>query len=242
MERLAYEVNGNIEKALEYIKKGMKLNPDSHNGSEWVHVKILETKLKLRDDENYLSNNTVLNLSKYDHLEPLIRDQINIQVRERFPFSPKPNQIMASLLIDLGDCYSQTSSIEFAKTLYTIAREYHGAKAEMVEAKIKEMVRLRTKYDKIEPDPKGDKETNHVKVVGIPYTRLLGDNNLSEHEIIWQEIETDINKLLEYARSENKFFNEKKSKVSNRNNNEILYLIILLGIALMVFIVYKTKK
>lgn len=56
----AYELNGNDEKALEWIKKGIDLNPESHEGTEWLHVRILEAKLALKNDANWLEANSVL--------------------------------------------------------------------------------------------------------------------------------------------------------------------------------------
>jgi tetratricopeptide (TPR) repeat protein len=56
----AYELNGNDEKALEWIKKGIERNPESHEGTEWLHVRILEAKLALKSDTNWLEANSIL--------------------------------------------------------------------------------------------------------------------------------------------------------------------------------------
>ncbi|PCI98670.1 MAG: hypothetical protein COB15_05455 [Flavobacteriales bacterium] len=40
-----YELIGKPDSALIWIKKSIELNPESHNGSEWIHIKILEYKL-----------------------------------------------------------------------------------------------------------------------------------------------------------------------------------------------------
>ena len=42
----AYELIGQNENALKWIKKSVELDPKSHNGSEWIHIKILEAKIK----------------------------------------------------------------------------------------------------------------------------------------------------------------------------------------------------
>src|SRR5688572_27683403 len=36
-----YELQGKNKQALEYIKKAIAINPESHMGSEWFHVKVL---------------------------------------------------------------------------------------------------------------------------------------------------------------------------------------------------------
>jgi tetratricopeptide (TPR) repeat protein len=43
----AYELQGNIPLAIEWIKEGIKRNAESHGGTEWLHLLILETKLQL---------------------------------------------------------------------------------------------------------------------------------------------------------------------------------------------------
>lgn len=41
----AYELAGEPAKALDWIRKGIDRNPESHEGSEWIHVRILEKKV-----------------------------------------------------------------------------------------------------------------------------------------------------------------------------------------------------
>src|ERR1044072_359909 len=125
----AYELNGQNDSALKYIKRGMELNPNDHEGSEWIHVKILETKLKLAADSNWLKTHSVLELTPVQKVDSNVRKQLLIQLQERFPFSPGPNAIMANLFIDLGDLYANTSSIEYAKLFYQIANTYYGDKS-----------------------------------------------------------------------------------------------------------------
>jgi len=40
-----YELIGKPDSAMIWIKKSIGLNPESHKGSEWIHVRILEYKL-----------------------------------------------------------------------------------------------------------------------------------------------------------------------------------------------------
>ncbi|NOQ70986.1 MAG: hypothetical protein GQ574_03230 [Crocinitomix sp.] len=132
----AYELNGELDSAIHYINRGMELNPEAHEGSEWVHIKVLECKLKQIENPNYLNNTSVLELTAEQKANYKTRHQLEIQIRERFPFTPGPNQIMASLMIDLGDCYASDLSIEYAKAFYTIAAEYYGAETEITSPKI----------------------------------------------------------------------------------------------------------
>ncbi len=253
----AYELNGNVEMAHQLISRGIELNPDSHGGSEWVHLKVLETKQHLADNPDYLSDHTVLGLTESNIKDDEIREQILIQVRERFPFSPGPNAIMASVLADLGDCFSQTFSIEYAKALYTIAKEYYGADETLMNEKIGEMVKLRRKYAGTKPERRHS-EGDNIKLHGIRYKKLLDDNNPSGHIIDWDEITTDPDQLLKMAGIEKKIVPEDKdttqletveeeviaeSEDPEVTSNNTIYIILIAVIVLIgVLIIFRRRQ
>ncbi len=56
----AYELSGNDEKALEWIRKGIERNPHAHEKTEWLHVRILEAKLALKADPMWFKSHSVL--------------------------------------------------------------------------------------------------------------------------------------------------------------------------------------
>jgi tetratricopeptide (TPR) repeat protein len=140
----AYELNGNNEKALEFIKKGIQLNPDSHNGSEWVHVKILEAKILMRDDTNWLNNNRVLNTGVHfnskgnETLENKIW-QIEYQLKERVPFTPFPDKLLANVFDELGDLYATQESAELAYMAYDFSLQYDPADLYGIQKKMEEL-------------------------------------------------------------------------------------------------------
>lgn len=194
-----YELLGENEKALEYIRKGLKINPNSHGGSEWVHVKILQAKIELGNTPDYLKSNTVLNLSSKQESSDAIRNQLYIQLKERFPFCKGPDPIMANLFIDLGDCYAETLSFEHAKGLYEVAKFYYQINPQAADEKIELVRRLRSKYADSMPARPGAAE--HVmieKVGGIPYKSYIQDPNSDNYQVDWSKIETDPDKLLNY--------------------------------------------
>lgn len=212
----AYELNGELEKAIRYIKRGMKLNPNAHDGSEWVHIKVLETKQKLVHDPTYLVTHSVLQLNDKNKNDSAIRAQILIQVKERFPFSPGPNEIMASILMDLGDCYANTHSIEFAKAIYTVAKKYYGSKDKRIDDKINQMLKLRNKYVNVDVVERTNVEGDNQKVTGIQYFTLLTDNNPTEYQINWSQILTNSDKLLTLAALKETFSSE-ESKLNEKS-------------------------
>ncbi len=195
----AYELNNKADSALKYINIGLKLNPSGHEKSEWVHIKILETKLNLQKDNFYLQKNSVLQLSEKQKLDTLIRKQIKIQVQERFPFSPSPDPIMASIFVDLGDCFANTYSIEYARVLYQIASEYYGDKFAIIYEKIKNVEKLATKYSTIKPEPHTKNphgETDNSKVGWLSYKQFIDDNDKTNYSINWSAINMNVQSLV----------------------------------------------
>jgi len=194
----AYELNGQNDSALKYIKRGLQLNPHDHEGSEWIHVKILETKQKLKADPGYLNTHSILELNDKQKKDSAVRNQLDIQLKERVPFSPGPDAIMASLFNDLGDLSANLRSIEYARAYYQIAKEYYGGKAEIFDPKIKEMKKLIDKYTSVRPHPDKQRESSEIKIHAINYKEILTDNS-KDYKINWNEINTNTSQLLAMA-------------------------------------------
>ncbi|MES2597351.1 MAG: hypothetical protein V4662_18525 [Verrucomicrobiota bacterium] len=55
----AYELAGDDAKALEWIRTGIQRNPASHMRAEWLHVRILEAKLNLKTQADWLKKHTI---------------------------------------------------------------------------------------------------------------------------------------------------------------------------------------
>lgn len=141
----AYEVTGKNEKALEFIKKAVAINPQSHYGSEWIHIKILEQKvnptpdysliLDLGADKDYYR---WLSGSMYNKTIPVdsMMVQIAYQLHERISFINKPDPIIAQLVLDFADlvplAYSRGESVMF----YNYAASYDPALKSIVKERV----------------------------------------------------------------------------------------------------------
>jgi tetratricopeptide (TPR) repeat protein len=117
----ALELSGNNTEALRWISEGVKRDPKEHFGSEWLHVKILEARIALDKDPEWLRRNTVLGVSFGAGALPVMpaslpRDEkgrqrepheiggsIRYQLRERTNFVRPPDLIVADLYAALGD-------------------------------------------------------------------------------------------------------------------------------------------
>jgi tetratricopeptide (TPR) repeat protein len=195
----AYELNALPDSALKYIKRDMELNPNDHEGSEWVHVKVLETKIAQSKNPSWLNDHSVLQLSDKQKKDTNVLKQISIQLQERVPYSPGPNEIMVSIFTDLGDLSANLKSIEYARAYYQIAQKYYGGKSPALADKIKAMEKLMNKYASVDvPKPPSMEQTN-AKIGYFRYTELLTDNDLQHYVVNWSKINTKVDALLAYV-------------------------------------------
>lgn len=125
----AYELDGQLKKALEFIKKGYEINPASHLGSEWIHIKILEAKIKEKQSPGWLRKHPIIeidDLFKETAARPhIFRDNhLEFQIRTRVAFTPAPNKVMANLLETLAKYNEKHGSYENAIIAYIHVLEF----------------------------------------------------------------------------------------------------------------------
>jgi tetratricopeptide (TPR) repeat protein len=116
----ALELAGDDEKALEWIREGIKRDANEHEGSEWLHARILVAKIAVSKDPAWFENNRVLELDfgkgevptapeilpiengKVKGAEQLIH-QIEYQLLERTKFVKPPDPFVGDLYASMGD-------------------------------------------------------------------------------------------------------------------------------------------
>ena len=138
----AYELAGDNVRALQWIREGIRRNPMSHEGSEWLHVLILEAKLNVARDPRWLASHAILAMgfgsapvpqapSHYprgNDGKPLtaseLKTQIFAQMRERLQFVKPPDPIVGEILFDYGNLLMRTDALESADAIYALAIKY----------------------------------------------------------------------------------------------------------------------
>jgi tetratricopeptide (TPR) repeat protein len=145
----AYELAGDNRKALEWIKEGVRRYGDSHYATEWLHVKILEAKLALENDPQWLTKNSVLGadirapedasrperpvtdyLGRPKSLEE-VESALVYQLHERMEFVRPPDPVVADLLFDLSNLLARTRSAEHAEVVRSMALSYNPGQVEI---------------------------------------------------------------------------------------------------------------
>lgn len=100
----------------------MSLSPKSHNESEWIHLRILESTITLRDRN--LSPQDISVLGIENEKSKKIGVQISYQLKERIPLTNSTNDLLSKVIEESADYYGRNISLEWAIELYAIAIGY----------------------------------------------------------------------------------------------------------------------
>jgi tetratricopeptide (TPR) repeat protein len=141
-----YELLGDNKNALRWMREGLKRDAESHAGSEWIHLRILEAKLAgessppLEMDFGrgaYPSPPPSLPKNARGQAQTLeqIEESLIFQLHERLQFVPAPEPIVASLLFDLGNSVALRGEHSQAATLYHKALEFKPVNAALVQSR-----------------------------------------------------------------------------------------------------------
>lgn len=168
----ALELAGNDAEALEWIRKGVERDASEHFGSEWLHARIIEAKIALAKDPNWLANNHVLALDfgKADvpvvpEILPITKEgrlnggddlveDIVYQLDERRKFVQPPDAVVADLAASLGDLLYAGFDAD-PRDAYELALTYGASNSALIRARIQRYVADHPKPVKYEkPVPK----------------------------------------------------------------------------------------
>ncbi|MBS0203470.1 MAG: tetratricopeptide repeat protein [Planctomycetes bacterium] len=135
----AYELAGRNVEALKWIEEGIRLNPGSHDGSEWIHANLLRAKIAMKDDPEWIRSNSVTGLHFGNGPIPdfdatlsrpncpkspeVITSHLWHQLSERRKFIPGPDPIVAALMFDLANATALSDTVEDALPIYVAARD-----------------------------------------------------------------------------------------------------------------------
>ncbi len=143
-----YELQGKLDSALKYISLGLKLNTESHLGSEWIHKEILLAKIKRKKDKYWMTHNPILSdsvMRKHSTSKRLFQSvfhHITYQVGTRAPFTPAPNEVMGNLLETAGDESAKTDTYENAILCYSYALKYYPNNYQLKDRVQKKIIKL----------------------------------------------------------------------------------------------------
>ena len=156
----AYELAGRNADALRWIREGIKRNPHSHEGTEWLHAAILEAKLAQARDPNWLATHSVLGLDFGSNARPTmpkslpkgndgkpvtasaLQSALFYQLMERRQFVNPPEAIVGDLFFDWANFTALTSSLENAVEMYDESLRFGVARATLAKQRLAYMKRI----------------------------------------------------------------------------------------------------
>lgn len=147
-----YELLGKNDSAYLWIKKGISINPASHDSSEWIHLSILKFK-KNTSDTVLTSNKLIFTDFGTDSLPsstlPIaklnsIKKQLYYQLCERMTFVQPKDRIVAQLLFDLANIVSITDDLTSALEIYKLAHKY-GFDNQVFRTRVEKMQNIQNK-------------------------------------------------------------------------------------------------
>jgi tetratricopeptide (TPR) repeat protein len=157
----AYELAGDNDRALRWIREGLQRNPNSHYGTEWLHVRILESKIALAKDPAWLKTNSVLGLDFGRDLAPTMPTSwpagkdaaatlhaLEYQLSERLGFVKAPDPLTGSLIADLGHLNVLTRAVGYGPPLYALAIRYQAPDADFLARRSAHVGAIRPPVDR----------------------------------------------------------------------------------------------
>ncbi|HTL51607.1 MAG TPA: hypothetical protein VL860_03425 [Planctomycetota bacterium] len=131
-----YELNGNNKEGLHWIIEGIKRNPNAHEGTEWLHQYILETKIKLESTPKLFQTNRMIELPESFDLNSTVTignasyridkvsDALQHQLRERMLFVKPADPVVSEMLYAYARIIAHTRTVEPALHLLRMAEGY----------------------------------------------------------------------------------------------------------------------
>ncbi len=139
----AYELKGELALAHTWITRAMELNPQSHQGTEWLHLAILKARMALKTHPNHLRNQRIIPIEgpaptftfegqSYDTQQ--LAKALEIQLSERMRLVKPKDAIVADLLFSLGLISAREQTLEIALELFDMAQQYGFLQADQLAA------------------------------------------------------------------------------------------------------------
>ena len=111
----------------------MELNPQSHQGTEWLHLAILKARMVLKTHPDHLRNQRIIPIEgpaptftfegqSYDTQQ--LAKALEIQLSERMRLVKPKDAVVADLLFSLGLISAREQTLEIALELFDMAQ--HG--------------------------------------------------------------------------------------------------------------------
>jgi hypothetical protein len=160
----AYELNGDVDRAFQWIAEGIKRYPDVHMQTEWLHLRILEVKRELAKDPKWLLTHSVLDFDFGADVVPKhakvwgkmgqerVLSALRYQLHERLAFVSPSEPIVGELIGVYADSMALQWPVDYVIPLYDLALSFKPAHSDVLQRRRERAMRLRPKPPSILDD------------------------------------------------------------------------------------------
>lgn len=160
----ALELAGQNGEALRWIREGIRRNSRAHEGTEWLHARILEAKIAMARDPRWLHSHSVLGVDFGPSVIPQqprswpadnrgrgsnaqdVQDAIYYQLHERLNFVKPPDTVVANLFFDAGNLAMVNGTLETAQALYKQSVRFGARNVPLAQTRLRHVEQLLKKY------------------------------------------------------------------------------------------------
>ena len=167
-----FELQQELDSATFYLEKSIELS--APNNQEWAHLKLIAAQQQQVENPNWVLEHKVLNLqwdtsfyasSHYNNYNDVQRDSIRnlryktyanqfdtlwsiaLHLKERIPYTPAPNLIIANAMKELADYLAAHLTIKEAFVAYKIALHYDPSNQLDIQQQLDKIMPNFNKYE-----------------------------------------------------------------------------------------------
>jgi tetratricopeptide (TPR) repeat protein len=158
------ELSGDNAQALKWIREGIRRNSKAHEGTEWLHARILEAKIALARDRRWAERNTVLGVDFGNAVVPktptawphdntgkrvdvrAAKKALYYQLHERLQFVKPPDTVVSSLFFEAANLEILTGTLETAQSLLKESIRFRPANPTAVQNRLSHVQELLRRY------------------------------------------------------------------------------------------------
>jgi hypothetical protein len=190
---------GADEDALFWVREAYKRDANEHEGSGWLHLRMLEAKVASARDPDWFKKNTILSYDfgteeepvapgilpvdkdgKLKGVDDLLAD-IDYQIEERQRFAQPPDAIIADLAASAGDLVYAGTDGNPAK-YYELALRYGSAKSDLVR---KRLERFRRLYPHVQAAEDSAAQATQIAATRAAALKELQERRATRRTMFW---------------------------------------------------------
>lgn len=140
---LAYELNGDSQKALLYLEKALNINSRYQFNSEWIHLNLLKEKSKKSPDYSAIMGLKTDDFSAwfnkpegFPRNPDSLKKEIAFQLHHRGPLFGTKDEPEARLLLDFADIVAKHDGGQAAFPFYAYLVKNHPSYASLIEKRL----------------------------------------------------------------------------------------------------------